>query len=122
MANFKTSMQDLAKTLFKEFADIAQNCTYYQVKAGVYNPATGSTNSTQKKSTVKAILTDIKAEQTTLGEVVAGDMKAMIVAKGIAVKPELNDLIVNANGQEFTVVAIMKDPAEALYTLHVRMK
>lgn len=120
MANFKTQMQDVAKTIFREFADIAKNCAYYQVKAGVYDPATGETNSTQRKVQVKAILTDIKAEQTTLGEVIAGDMKALIVAKGLTFNPELNDVLVV--DKEYSVVAVMKDPADALFTLHLRLR
>lgn len=122
MANsFRSEMQSVAKDIFDSFGDVVQSYQYFQVKAGVYNPATGSTNSTQKKSTVKAIVTDIHKEQTTLGEVIAGDLKAMIVTKTLSFKPELSDYLIHQK-EEYMVVAIMTDPVGAVTTLHLRRR
>lgn len=122
MANsFRTEMQNVAKDIFASFGDVVQSYQYFQVKAGVYNPETGSTNISQKKSTVKAVVSDIHKEQTTLGEVAAGDLKAIMVTKTMSFKPELNDYMVYSK-DEYDVIAIMNDPVGAVTTLHLRKR
>lgn len=121
MAISKAALKKVAQKAFAAFGDLNEKVSYTQEKPPAYDPDTGIVTQNVKRVNVKAIFTTISENQKTLESVVAGDMLMLMPTNILNFTPELNDTVLR-NKDEWTVIGVNTDPANAMYSLHMRLK
>lgn len=115
-----TDIQRAVKTGVAALSGIAESVTYRSAADPTYNTTTGTPATTTTDVTVSVVFAAYRREEID-GEVIRPeDQKCLIPASGFSPTPGVNDQIVRANGEVWSVQGIQKDPAAALWVLTVR--
>lgn len=83
--------------------DEGRAMTLRRVSTGAYSPSTSSATITSVEHTVKGFLLNYRDDRREDSLVKMGDRKAVIKAKGLAVAPQIKDLLIVDN-REFQIV------------------
>lgn len=117
----RDAIKGAAKAAVDAVGDVAVSTNYEAFASTTYNASAG-TNTPVYSTTagVKVVFDEFRLEQIDGQNVKPEDKMALVPAKSIsAVTPKTNDRIVE-NGATWNVQDVRNDPAEALWTLHVR--
>jgi len=117
---FRSSISNDVFDAINELGDLAEKVNYQQIKPGSYNIETGESSDTVKKYSPKGVFTRVNESHRALVEPVKGDMLLILATKGLSFRPEVQDIVIR-NKQNYEVVAIAVDPAEASYQLIIRL-
>lgn len=113
------SLQDEAGTLID---DMGRAATLRRVTEGSYNPATGASANTTADHAVMVLLLNYKDYQRQDGLIQAGDRKAVIKAKDLAVVPDIQDILVVGSDQ-FRIInvgQVEQSGQDVIYICQVR--
>lgn len=122
----KESFQSAAQAAVKAFGNVREEVTYRSWSSTAYASREVTLTMTEKK--VKGIWEDFTVEQIDNVNVLAQDRifivaRKDLIAAGFAstFEPHHNDQIQRGSDERWEVVRIERDPADAHYTLQVRM-
>lgn len=114
-------VQGAMKILGTDPDGLARTQTYVSVTTGVYDPATRTVTSVEldfpdvPMALVRFQIKDMDEEVRP-----KTDRVALIASLDLNVDPKESDKIKTSDGQVYTVVRLLTDPAEALYKIHIR--
>lgn len=123
MPAYKKLIQNAVQKAFeKQLGDIAGSLTYKSVTTN-YLPDDGGVTETETTVSLKGtLLDDAKTRITEGGGVITAPVKkALLPALSLgSISPKGGDRIQEADGTQWVVDAVAKDPVSALYTLYLR--
>lgn len=111
--------QNLAKTVFDIFDDIADSRTYRSYTASTYSLATGKATQGYTDYQIRSILTEINEDRDNFSDILSKDRKVIFPFKEASFTPRNGDVIIDGS-TTFQVIEIKLDPADAAYILQVR--
>ena len=124
----KAAFQGAAQAAIKAFADVREEVTYQVWVATTYNLDTREvTNTTPTEKKIKGIWEDFTVSEIDNVNVLARDRRFIVAGKdftgefGASAVPHPLDKIQRGSTERWEVVRIERDPADASYTLQVRM-
>lgn len=118
MATTQQEFKDAAKELFVEFADFLVSREF--VKAGDYNPVTGTTTG----DIIETV--DSLCEEYSQGEIdgqliQSNDYKVLALVEDFTlIQPKTDDIKLTIGGKRANIVRVSVDAANAIYTMQVR--
>ena len=116
----QATLKNAAVAAFVAIDDIPKSCTYHPKGATSYNPATGAvTEGSQSDETVSFVFAGFTIDEIDGTTIKSSDMKALIPFSNISATPKVEDYLTE-NSVRWNVMGKRKDPADALWILHVR--
>lgn len=114
-------VQGAMKILGTDADGLASKQTYISVSNGVYDAET-RTVSTTKDSYTGIPMALVRFQINDMDEEVRPqtDRVALIASLDLPVTPDENDKIQTSNGDVYTVMRLLSDPADAMYKVHIR--
>lgn len=124
----KEAFQGAAQAAIRSFANVREEVTYRSWSSTAYDLDSREVTQTMTEKKVKGIWEDFVVEQIDNVNVLARDRifivaRKDLIAAGFAstFEPHHNDQIQRGSNERWDVVRIERDPADAHYTLQVRM-
>jgi hypothetical protein len=119
--SLKTAIQDAVASVLSAVGDIAVSCTFHSMGTMTYNTTTGAyTEADGTNVTISAILTDFEAQYIDNQIILPTDRQALVAASELSdVSPKPGDYI-TISTERWNVVSFQLDPADALYSFHIR--
>jgi hypothetical protein len=114
---FKTA----AQTIVAAAGDIAVSTVYEAISSTTYNASAGTNAAVYSSVAGVSVIFDVfKLKQIDGDNIRAEDKMALIPAKSISTVTPSTDDRITQSGVVWRVLNVETDPAEALWTLHVR--
>lgn len=105
------------------FSDFFQSYTFTMNSSATYDPLTGQYSNSGTPYDISCCRLDYKSNQFDGQRILIGDRKLISrvdVWDNLGLVPRVNSGSVNIDGEEYQIIDIMKDAADALYTLQCR--
>jgi len=128
----RETFKNLGSLVIKIAGNVAVVCDYRIFSQKVYDPVTDIvTEDNIVYSGVKMIFMSFAFwENRQLANVLPTDIKALVSSKDLPIRPGQNNTVTVTSssdrtirsGDEYDVLSFTSDPAEAVYTLHLRTK
>lgn len=118
----RASFQNLANKLINStFADFRDDVTLAQKGEVDYdNQSTPVADVTS--DTTKGIRIEFNKSQIDGQSVQVGDYQILVLQQGLNTDVRADNVTMTFNGVDVEIIAVSEDPAQAVYTLHVRVK
>lgn len=112
---------DIAEAFNTDLADAVKVLTIIDRKSETYNPYTGDMSSSETRTDTRGTVSSYTVLDTMYsgGAIDINDSKILILTNEISVIP-LTDNFVEVAGEEYRILGVKKDPADAAYILHTR--
>lgn len=112
---------DIAEAFNTDLADAVKILTIIDRKSGAYDPATGDLSGSETRTGTRGTVSSYTALETMYsgGAIDIHDSKILILANEVNVVP-ITDNFVEVAGEEYRILGVKKDPADAAYILHTR--
>ena len=118
----REDIRDAISGAWPQFDTIRKACTLHRMGTLTYDPVVGTEVEVGGVDhDVLAIWSAFAITEVDGSVVLSTDKKAMIPADDLAVTPEYDDYIIDADSVRWTVRGVNIDPADALWILHVRL-
>lgn len=118
----RTDVQtDVAAAFDGDLADAVKSFTLKQYNRGQYNPATGDLSGAAypNEYTSRGVFADYEQPEVLNSAIEPGDVQVIVLQNELEVTPRIADVIVESS-VEYRVIGIGKDPADAIWQIHVR--
>ena len=116
----QATIQAAVSNAFNGLGDLKQLITHRAISGTTYDPGTGEvTPTTVEQPNVPAVFTEYATREIDGTTIVSGDIALLIPTTSLNVTPKVDDIFVDGT-DEWRVVNLMIDPANALWTIQVR--
>jgi len=125
----QSTFKKAAQSIVKAFGDVPLSCTYTVYGEKSYDEETDTVTTPETDYSVTGFFGSFSLRETEkIENIQAEDVKAMIAVDDLGVEPSTSDKITITSttsetykaGNVYNVMNYRVDPAEALYTLHLR--
>ena len=113
------AIQKATQAAFLALGDIPKEVSYVSVSEPVYNATTGSSTSAEVSYTVDMVLSSFDQDELDNQAILPIDLKGLVPSLNLDVTPSTRDYITYSS-EQWNVVGIMTDPADALWKLQLR--
>lgn len=112
---------DIAEAFDTDLADAVKSLVLIDRKGGAYNPYTGDIADAETRTATRGTVSSYTALETMYsgGAIDINDSKILILANEVSVVP-ITDNFVEVTGEEYRILGVKVDPADAAYILHTR--
>jgi hypothetical protein len=117
--SLKTAMQQAAKAAFRATTDL-QNEVSVKIRSDTYSVATGAVTNSDTSNTVKVLFTRYTdQERLNNAEIMIEDYRVLFPAKDTTFTPSTQDIVTKGT-DDYEILAVSLDSAQAMYSLQVR--
>lgn len=105
------------------FADFFQHFTFTMDSSAAYDPITGQYSHSGTTYSITCCRLDYDNRQVDGDKILVGDRKLISrvdIWEALGLVPRVNSGSVSVDGEDYQIISIMKDAADALYTLQIR--
>ena len=113
------SIKKAVSAAFTAVGEVVSTATYRRT-VSTYNPATGGMVKVNTDYAVPLILVGFSNYEIDRQVIQAFDMKGILEQKNLSVTPNPATDTVLKDGKVYSVIRYVSDPANAVYTLHLR--
>lgn len=115
------AFKNAAASAFKATEGVETLVTFKRRVPGVYNPETGTRDTTETTFNASGRVSDWKVTAVNANTVREGDLKCLFLGADLSTLPSLADQA-SLNGVEYGIVRVTKDAVGAVVTVQLRAK
>ena len=118
--SLKTTIQNAAKTAFGVVSSMLESVTIKHKTGTSYDSGTMVNTPTYSSTTTQAIVANFNAREIDNSSILASDKRIVIERRLVANIDPADRITLGASTDEYDIMSVKEDPAEAVWVLQVR--